>query len=211
VRTFGAAVSDFSAEGEPTRFDVLEQGHRAAQVHWDVGGVHNQLNALAAIAAAQHVGVTPAVAAAALREFRNVKRRMEVRGVANGITVYDDFAHHPTAIRTTIDGLRRQVGTQRILAVFEPRSNTMKLGTMKAQLPWSLEPADLSFCPAGGLGWYPAEALQPMGAKARVAQTIPELVQQVQAAAAPGDHILCMSNGGFGGIHAKLLETLGRG
>jgi UDP-N-acetylmuramate: L-alanyl-gamma-D-glutamyl-meso-diaminopimelate ligase len=211
VRTFGAAVSDFSAEGEPTRFDVLEQGHRAAQVHWDVGGVHNQLNALAAIAAAQHVGVTPAVAAAALREFRNVKRRMEVRGSVRGITVYDDFAHHPTAIRTTIDGLRRQVGTQRILAVFEPRSNTMKLGTMKAQLPWSLEQADLSFCHAGGLGWDPAEALQPMGAKARVAQTIPELVQQVQAAAAPGDHILCMSNGGFGGIHAKLLETLGRG
>jgi UDP-N-acetylmuramate: L-alanyl-gamma-D-glutamyl-meso-diaminopimelate ligase len=210
VRTFGAAVSDFRAEGEPTRFDVLEQGHRAAQVHWDVGGVHNQLNALAAIAAAQHVGVTPAVAAAALREFRNVKRRMEVRGVANGITVYDDFAHHPTAIRTTIDGLRRQVGSQRILAVFEPRSNTMKLGTMKAQRPWSLEQADLSFCHAGGLGWDPAEALQPMGSKAQVAQTIPELVQQVQAVARPGDHILCMSNGGFGGIHAKLLETLGR-
>ena len=132
-------------------------------MQWEVGGVHNQLNALAAIAAAQHVGVTPAVAAGALREFRNVKRRMEVRGIANGITVYDDFAHHPTAIRTTIDGLRRQVGAQRILAVFEPRSNTMKLGTMKAQLPWSLEQADLSFCHAGGLGWDPTEALQPMG------------------------------------------------
>jgi UDP-N-acetylmuramate: L-alanyl-gamma-D-glutamyl-meso-diaminopimelate ligase len=209
VRSFGTAVSDFRAEGEPTRFDVLEQGNRAAQVHWEIGGVHNQLNALAAIAAAQHVGVTPAVAAAALREFRNVKRRMEVRGIANGITVYDDFAHHPTAIRTTIDGLRRQVGKQRILAVFEPRSNTMKLGTMKAQLPWSLEQADLSFCHAGGLGWDPAEALQPMGDKALVAHTIPELVQQVKAAARPGDQILCMSNGGFGGIHAKLLETLG--
>ncbi len=124
VRSFGAAVSDFRAEGEPNRFDVLEQGHRAAQVRWEVGGVHNQLNALAAIAAAQHVGVTPAKAAVALSEFRNVKRRMEVRGVANGVTVYDDFAHHPTAIRTTIDGLRRQVGAQRILAVFEPRSTT---------------------------------------------------------------------------------------
>lgn len=208
VRSFGSAVSDFRAEGEPTRFDVLEQGHRVAQVHWDVGGVHNQLNALAAIAAAQHVGVTPAVAAAALREFRNVKRRMEVRGIAGGVTVYDDFAHHPTAIRTTIDGLRRQVGKQRILAVFEPRSNTMKLGTMKAQLPWSLEQADLSFCHAGGLGWDPAEALRPMGDKAKVGQTIPELVEQVRAAARPGDHILCMSNGGFGGIHAKLLEVL---
>ncbi|RYF17384.1 MAG: UDP-N-acetylmuramate:L-alanyl-gamma-D-glutamyl-meso-diaminopimelate ligase [Comamonadaceae bacterium] len=208
VRTFGAAVSDFRAEGEPVKFDVLEQGHRVAQVQWEVGGVHNQLNALAAIAAAQHVGVTPAVAATALREFLNVKRRMEVRGIANGITVYDDFAHHPTAIRTTIDGLRRQVGTQRILAVFEPRSNTMKLGTMKAQLPWSLEQADLSFCHAGGLGWDPQEALQPMGEKARVAQSIAELVEQVKAAARPGDHILCMSNGGFGGIHAKLLDTL---
>jgi len=210
VRSFGAAVSDFRAEGEPTSFDVLEQGHRVARVHWEVGGVHNQLNALAAIAAAQHVGVTPAAAAAALREFRNVKRRMEVRGVANGITVYDDFAHHPTAIRATIDGLRRQVGRQRILAVFEPRSNTMKLGTMKAQLPWSLEQADLAFCHAGGLGWDPAEALQPMGDKARVALDIDELVRQVKAAARPGDHVLCMSNGGFGGIHAKLLEALAK-
>jgi UDP-N-acetylmuramate: L-alanyl-gamma-D-glutamyl-meso-diaminopimelate ligase len=210
VRSFGAAVSDFRAEGEPTCFDVLEQGHRVARVHWEVGGVHNQLNALAAIAAAQHVGVTPAAAAAALREFRNVKRRMEVRGVANGITVYDDFAHHPTAIRATIDGLRRQVGRQRILAVFEPRSNTMKLGTMKAQLPWSLEQADLAFCHAGGLGWDPADALRPMGDTARIAQDIDELVRQVEAAARPGDHVLCMSNGGFGGIHAKLLEGLAK-
>jgi UDP-N-acetylmuramate: L-alanyl-gamma-D-glutamyl-meso-diaminopimelate ligase len=211
LRTFGAAVSDFRAEGEPTRFDVLEQGHRVAQVQWEIGGVHNQLNALAAIAAAQHVGVTPATAAEALREFRNVKRRMEVRGIANGITVYDDFAHHPTAIRTTIDGLRRQVGAQRILAVFEPRSNTMKLGTMKAQLPWSLEQADLSFCHAGGLGWDPSDAMRPMGEKARVAQSIDEVVAQVKAVARPGDHVLCMSNGGFGGVHAKLLETLSEG
>jgi UDP-N-acetylmuramate: L-alanyl-gamma-D-glutamyl-meso-diaminopimelate ligase len=208
VRSFGAAVSDFRAEGEPMNFEVLEQGHRVARVQWEMGGVHNQLNALAAIAAAQHVGVTPAVAAAALREFRNVKRRMEVRGVTNGITVYDDFAHHPTAIRTTIDGLRRQVGAQRILAVFEPRSNTMKLGTMKSQLPWSLEQADLSFCHAGGLGWDPAESLRPMGKKASVAQDIGELVKQVRAVARPGDHVLCMSNGGFGGIHARLLEDL---
>jgi UDP-N-acetylmuramate: L-alanyl-gamma-D-glutamyl-meso-diaminopimelate ligase len=153
--------------------------------------------------------VTPVTAAMALREFRNVKRRMEVLGIANGITVYDDFAHHPTAIRTTIDGLRRQVGKQRILAVFEPRSNTMKLGTMKAQLPWSLEQADLSFCHAGGLGWDPADALRPMGDKAKIAQDIDELLQQVRSAARPGDHVLCMSNGGFGGIHAKLLATLG--
>lgn len=209
LRSFGAAVSDFRAEGEPGDFEVLEQGHRVAKVHWEVGGVHNQLNALAAIAAAQHVGVTPATAAAALREFRNVKRRMEVRGVAGGVTVYDDFAHHPTAIRTTIDGLRRQVGAQRILAVFEPRSNTMKLGTMKAQLPWSLEQADLSFCHSGGLGWDPTEALAPMGGKASVAGNIEDLVQQVKRAARPGDHVLCMSNGGFGGVHAKLLTAFG--
>jgi UDP-N-acetylmuramate: L-alanyl-gamma-D-glutamyl-meso-diaminopimelate ligase len=208
VRTFGSAVSDFRAEGEPHDFDVLEQGHRAATVRWDVGGVHNQLNALAAIAAAQHVGVTPAVAAASLREFRNVKRRMEVKGIAGGVTVYDDFAHHPTAIRTTIDGLRRQVKDQRILAVFEPRSNTMKLGTMKAQLPWSLEQADLSFCHAGGLGWDPSEALAPMGPKAQIGKDIAEVVAQVKAAARPGDHVLCMSNGGFGGIHATLLKEL---
>jgi UDP-N-acetylmuramate: L-alanyl-gamma-D-glutamyl-meso-diaminopimelate ligase len=208
VRSFGAAVSDFRAEGEPGHFEVLEQGHRVATVHWEVGGVHNQLNALAAIAAAQHVGVTPATAAEALREFRNVKRRMEVKGVAGGVTVYDDFAHHPTAIRTTIDGLRRQVGAQRILAVFEPRSNTMKLGTMKAQLPWSLEQADLSICHAGGLGWDPTDSLRPMGDKAVVAQDIAQAVAQVRAVAKPGDHVLCMSNGGFGGIHARLLQAL---
>lgn len=209
LRSFGAAVSDFRAEGEPHDFAVVEQGREIARVRWDVGGVHNQLNALAAIVAAQHVGVAPAAAAEALAGFRNVKRRMEVVGVANGITIYDDFAHHPTAIRTTIDGLRRQVGAQRILAVFEPRSNTMKLGTMKAQLPWSLEQADLSFCHSGGLGWDPAEALAPMGERARIGRTIDEVLAQVRAAARAGDHILCMSNGGFGGIHAKLLAALG--
>jgi UDP-N-acetylmuramate: L-alanyl-gamma-D-glutamyl-meso-diaminopimelate ligase len=120
--------------------------------------------------------------------------------------VYDDFAHHPTAIRTTVDGLRRKVGTARILAVFEPRSNTMKLGTMKAQLPWSLEQADLAFCHSGGLGWDAVEAMAPMGERAQVAGTIDEVLAQVVAAARPGDHVLCMSNGGFGGIHARLLE-----
>ncbi|TWO68838.1 UDP-N-acetylmuramate:L-alanyl-gamma-D-glutamyl-meso-diaminopimelate ligase [Caenimonas sedimenti] len=209
VRSFGAAVSDFSAEGEPGSFQVLENGRPAGRVDWDIGGVHNQLNALAAIAAAQHVGVAPARAAQALADFRNVKRRMEVLGVAGGVTVYDDFAHHPTALRTTIDGLRRQVGPARILAVFEPRSNTMKLGTMKAQLPWSLEQADLAFCHAGGLGWDPADSMAPLGDRARIAPDIGTLLQQVLAAARPGDHVLCMSNGGFGGIHARLLEGLG--
>jgi len=148
-----------------------------------------------------------------------VKRRMEVRGqvpwktnasglAAQYVTVYDDFAHHPTAIRTTINGLRRTVGSARILAVFEPRSNTMKLGAMKAQLPWSLEESDIAFCHSGGLGWDATEALAPMGARAHVVASIDELVQQVMQAVRAGDHVLCMSNGGFGGIHLKLLEAL---
>ena len=209
VRSFGSAVCDFTAEGEPGHFDVLERGVRVATVDWPLGGVHNQLNALAAIAAAEHVGVSPAIAAQALGTFQNVKRRMEVRGTVNGITVYDDFAHHPTAIRTTLDGLRRQVGPNaRILAVFEPRSNTMKLGTMKAQLPGSLIDADLAFCHSGGLDWDARAALTPMGERAQVADSIDALVAQVTAKARPGDHILCMSNGGFGGVHARLLQSL---
>jgi UDP-N-acetylmuramate: L-alanyl-gamma-D-glutamyl-meso-diaminopimelate ligase len=207
-RSFGAAVSDFTARGEPHAFDVLERGRAVARIEWELTGVHNQLNALAAIASAQHAGVAPEAAGRALCEFLNVKRRMEVRGTVGGITVYDDFAHHPTAIRTTVDGLRRKVGTQRIVAVFEPRSNTMKLGAMKAQLPWSLEQADLSFCHTGGLDWDAAQALAPMGTKARVAPSVDDLVRDVAAVAMPGDHILCMSNGGFGGIHAKLLQAL---
>ena len=208
VRTFGSAVSDFVAKGEPSHFKVLQAGKTVTEVKWGIGGVHNQLNALASIAAAEHVGVSPAVAAQALATFENVKRRMEVRGTVGGITVYDDFAHHPTAIRTTVNGLRRQVGKARILAIFEPRSNTMKLGTMKAQLPWSLEEADLAFCHSGGLGWDAAAALEPMGARAQVGANIDEVIAQVLAQVQPGDHLLCMSNGGFGGIHAKLLAAL---
>ena len=209
VRTFGAAVSDCTAQGSPSDFDVLHQGKKVAHVNWSLGGVHNQLNALAAIAAAEHVGVAPRIAAEALASFQNVKRRMEVRGTVAGVTVYDDFAHHPTAIRTTLDGLRRQIGdAQRILAIFEPRSNTMKLGTMKSQLPWSLEQADLSFCHSGGLDWNAHETLAEMGTKAQVAANIDELVKQVMAHVKAGDHLLCMSNGGFGGIHEKLLNAL---
>ena len=215
VRSFGATVSDFSALGEPDAFDVLYQGHLVANVKWALTGVHNQLNALAAIAAAGHVGVSPDAAAKALQSFENVKRRMELRGTVayqgGRIAVFDDFAHHPTAIRTTIDGLRRKVGSgARILAVFEPRSNTMKLGTMKAQLPWSLENADLAFCHGGALGWDAREALAGMGAKAQVADSIDALVGQVLGQARAGDQILCMSNGGFGGVHLKLLQALER-
>ena len=212
-----AAQGGFSADGEPDDFAVRKAGEEVARVRWSISGVHNQLNALAAIAAAEHVGVSPALAAKALASFENVKRRMEVRGTVartgGDITVYDDFAHHPTAIHTTIDGLRRQLKAQgragaRILAIFEPRSNTMKLGTMTAQLPWSLEQADLAFCHAGGLDWDARAALAPMGARAQVADNLDTLLAQVLAAAQAGDHLLCMSNGGFGGIHARLLAAL---
>jgi UDP-N-acetylmuramate: L-alanyl-gamma-D-glutamyl-meso-diaminopimelate ligase len=202
------------ARGEPHAFDVLKSGVKVGRVEWPLLGEHNQLNALAAIAAAEHVGIAPAAAAAALGRFENVKRRLELRGEAGGVKVYDDFAHHPTAIRTTLDGLRRRLGPlgdgPRILAVFEPRSNTMKLGSMKAQLPWALEEADLAFCHSGGLGWDAAEALAPLGERAAVSDSIDALVRRVAQAARPGDHVLCMSNGGFGGIHAKLLAALAR-
>ncbi len=216
-RSFGAAVSDFTAEGDASDFTVLLRGQAVGRVRWPLSGTHNQLNALAAIAAAEHVGVPPALACEALGSFQNVRRRMEVRGSVqrNGgaITVVDDFAHHPTAIRTTVDGLRTQLDAagrrgERILAIFEPRSNTMKLGTMKSQLPWALEHADLAFCHTAGLDWNAAEALAPMGERAHTAASIDELVRQVTQAAQPGDHLLCMSNGGFGGVHGKLLEAL---
>ena len=217
VRSFGSTVSDFTARGEASDFEVQQRGQAVGRVRWALSGTHNQLNALAAIAAADHVGVAPRQACEALAGFQNVRRRMEVRGTVQrgggAITVYDDFAHHPTAIRTTVDGLRRQLDAagksgQRIVAIFEPRSNTMKLGTMKSQLPWSLEHADLAICHTGGLDWDAAEALAPLGARARVAGSIDEVVAQVMAAAQPGDHLLCMSNGGFGGVHARLLAAL---
>jgi UDP-N-acetylmuramate: L-alanyl-gamma-D-glutamyl-meso-diaminopimelate ligase len=212
VTRFGARKEEpgaLRARGEPHAFDVLRGSLKIARVEWPLLGEHNQLNALAAIAAAEHAGVAPEVAAKALASFENVRRRLELRGEAGGVKVYDDFAHHPTAIRTTINGLRRKVGAERILAVFEPRSNTMKLGAMKAQLPWSLEEADLAFCHSGGLGWDAVQALAPMGAQAFVSDNIDELVQRVVTGARRGDHVLCMSNGGFGGIHAKLLAALG--
>ena len=209
VRSFGSAVSDFTAQGPHHAFAVLHAGQVVGQVQWGLSGEHNQLNALAAIAAAEHVGVPPATACAALADFQNVRRRMELRGTVAGIALYDDFAHHPTAIRTTLDGLRQQIGQQkRILAVFEPRSNTMKLGTMKAQLPWALKEADLAFCHTAGLDWDAAQALEPLGAAGRTADNIPTLVQQVMAAVQPNDTIVCMSNGGFGGVHTQLLAAL---
>ena len=217
---FGKAQANkagFTIKGYPECFEVLKASLPVATVRWNVSGVHNQLNALAAIAAAEHVGVDPQLSSEALASFQNVKRRMEVKGVISrdggDITIYDDFAHHPTAIHATVDGLRHQLNAagkpaDRILAVFEPRSNTMKLGKMTAQLPRSLEAADIAFCHAGGLDWDAREALAPMVDRAHVADSIEELVKQVKAAARPGDHVLCMSNGAFAGIHGKLLAAL---
>jgi UDP-N-acetylmuramate: L-alanyl-gamma-D-glutamyl-meso-diaminopimelate ligase len=187
---------------------VTLDGKPQGMLQWELFGEHNRMNALAALAAARHAGVPVAQGLAALAEFKNVKRRMEVRGTVNGITVYDDFAHHPTAIDTTVAGLRRKVRAARILAVLEPRSNTMKLGVMKDALPGSLKDADLTFCYAGNLGWDARGALAPMGDKAVVKDDLNELVEAIAAAAQSGDQILVMSNGGFGGIHEKLLKRL---
>ena len=182
------------------------------KTQWALNGEHNRTNALAALLAARHVGVPFDKGLQALSRFENVKRRMELRGTVRGVSVYDDFAHHPTAIATTVSGLRRKIGagagSPRILAVLEPRSNTMKLGVMKAQLPASLAEADLVFCYGANLGWDAAEALAPLGDKALVADDLNSLVQRIVALAQSGDQILVMSNGGFGGIHAHLLSAL---
>jgi UDP-N-acetylmuramate: L-alanyl-gamma-D-glutamyl-meso-diaminopimelate ligase len=201
----GWQVQHVDAQG---RFDVYFKGERQGNVSWELLGEHNRNNALAVIAAARHVGVAPCIAIEALSEFKNVKRRMEVKGIANEVTVYDDFAHHPTAIATTVAGLRAKVGAARILAVLEPRSNTMKLGVMKDALPESLRDADAVFCYANNLGWDAAAALAPIQQKAQTFDELEQLVTAVTAMAKPGDHVLVMSNGGFGGVHQKLLQAL---
>lgn len=189
-------------------FEVFHEGASRGRVLWDLLGEHNRLNALAAIAAARHVGVPVAGGVDALGRFSSVKRRMEVRGCVRGVTVYDDFAHHPTAIATTLAGLRRKVGRACILAVIEPRSNTMKLGVMKQALPGSLQDADRVYCYSGGLNWDAAAALAPLGDRAEVHADLDTLVQAIARTAQSGDQVLVMSNGEFGGIHDKLLQRL---
>jgi UDP-N-acetylmuramate: L-alanyl-gamma-D-glutamyl-meso-diaminopimelate ligase len=223
VERFGQGATNewslVSQEGDG--FIVRKSGKEIATVQWapdsGVMGTHNQLNALAAIASANHIGISPADSARALAEFKNVKRRLETIGVENDITVYDDFAHHPTAIATTLDGLRRRVGKARILAVLEPRSNTMKLGVMKAQLPDSLQQADKVFAYGANsgkesLGWDLTAVLSPLNAKelgkADAFDDLGTLVSAVSKEAKPGDHILVMSNGGFGGVHQKILKAI---
>jgi len=197
----GAAAADGA-------FDVMLDGRRAGTVRWDLMGEHNRMNALAAIAAARHAGVTPATAIEALGRFAGVKRRMELRGVVGGVAIYDDFAHHPTAFATTIAGLRARVGAARIVAVFEPRSNTMKLGRMQERLAESLAGADTVHCYARDLGWNPAASLAPLGSRARVHDDVAALVRALSETLRAGDHVLVMSNGAFGGIHDKLAAAL---
>lgn len=207
VERFGTdwQATDIDSNGS---FSILFNDHNQGRVTWELLGAHNRMNALAAIAAARHVGVTPEISIAALGQFQNVKRRMEIRGVVNNITVYDDFAHHPTAIATTVAGLRAKVGNGRILAVLEPRSNTMKLGAVKEALAGSLADADQTFCYANNLGWDAAATLSPLGSKSHTLDDLGHLIEAIAHAAQPGDHVLIMSNGGFGGIHDKLLQRL---
>jgi len=209
VEKFGSTDGWQAGEADANgSFDVLFNGQKLGRVEWQLLGEHNRMNALAALAAARHVGVSVEVGITALGQFQNVKRRMELRGVENGVSVYDDFAHHPTAIATTVAGLRAKVGKARILAVLEPRSNTMKLGVMKQALPDSLVDADLVFCYGANLGWDAKEALAPISQKSVVFDDLDAMVKAITKEAKNGDQILVMSNGGFGGIHQKLLTAL---
>ena len=188
--------------------EVFLAGLAQGKLDLPMAGAHNRANALAALAAARHAGVAPAASLEALSRFGGIRRRLEARGQARGVTVYDDFAHHPTAISATVAGLRQREPAGRILAVLEPRSNTMKLGVMKAQLPGSLEEAELTFCHAAHLGWDAAAALAPLGERARAFEDLDALVAAVAASARAGDRVLVMSNGAFGGVHEKLLRAL---
>ena len=212
VETF--AQGDWQAEylqADGSAFRVLFKGEVQGVVEWDLLGEHNVNNALAAIAAARHVGVPVEHAIAGLAAFKGVKRRMQVRGTVRDVTVYDDFAHHPTAITTTLAGLRAKVGNARIIALLEPRSNTMRMGTHRALLAESLHAADNVYLyQPPNLGWDLSDVVAQIGAKGQLVQDIEQLAALVAQQAQAGDHILVMSNGGFGGIHDKLLAALAK-
>ena len=198
-----------AVEPDGSRFEVVVEGQRVGRVAWALSGRHNVCNALAALAAARHAGVPVARGIEALNRFANVRRRMELHGQVADVRVYDDFAHHPTAIATTLEGLRAQVGDRRIIAVLEPRSNTMRMGRHREALAASLGRADrILVYTAPGLEWDAEAALAPLGDKARVADSVAEIVRGVAAMAQPGDQVLVMSNGGFENIHQRLLEAL---
>lgn len=196
--------------GDGSQFEVIHDGQRAGLVHWTLSGRHNVHNAISAIAAAHHAGIYPERAAEALCDFSNVRRRMELKAVVGGITLYDDFAHHPTAIATTLEGLRARVGSDRIIAVLEPRSNTMRMGTHAATLAASLASADFGFvCQPDDQGWS-AEAVFSHLDRVDVCRSVEAIVDRLCEMAQAGDHIVFMSNGGFGGIHLKTEEALRR-
>jgi UDP-N-acetylmuramate: L-alanyl-gamma-D-glutamyl-meso-diaminopimelate ligase len=212
IEQFAAESGWMIKNADPSgAFDVFWRGHFEGKVKWALTGEHNRLNGLAAIAAARHAGVDPKAAIEALCSFRGVRRRMELRGVERGVSVYDDFAHHPTAIQTTLEGLRTKVGNARILAVLEPRSNTMKIGRMKDVLPASLAAADRVYFYANGLGWDPVALFRAAGREVTNTADVDALVAAIIADARSGDQIVVMSNGGFGGIHGKLLSALRAG
>ena len=191
------------------RFDLVRGDRLVGSVEWNTVGRHNAENALAAVVAACHAGVEESVAIEALRRFGGVRRRLEVRGTVGGVIVYDDFAHHPTAITTTLEGVRRKAGQGRVIAVLEPRSNTMKLGTHKAALAESLRAADRVFIyQSPEVRWDVTEAMQPLGSLAVVHADLAELIQALVGEARAGDHLVLMSNGSFGGLHERLLAAL---
>jgi len=205
------AVANSREHGGFNEFTVLQAGESMGDCRLVLAGAHNRLNALAAIAAASDAGVSASAAIAALNRFAGVRRRLEVRGTVRDVTVIDDFAHHPTAIELTIAGLRDRVGKdRRIIAILEPRSTTMRRGALKEKLAQSLAGADQVHCLDPGLDWPAAEVLAPLGERCRVHHTVDDIVRSAVSGAQMGDQVLVMSNGGFGGIHQKLLDSLGQ-
>jgi len=205
----GGNWSTEKVKQDGTLFEVYLNNKKQGQVNWPLMGDHNVANALGAIAAARHVGVTPEIAIEALADFKSIKRRMEIKGKVNNITVYDDFAHHPTAIKTTLAGLRAKVGNERIIAVLEPRSNTMKLGIHKEAIVNALNEADHVYCFEGaGLSWSMQEMFAEQGKEVEISKDIDQLCDKLVEVSQANDHILIMSNGGFAGIHQKLLDKL---
>ena len=211
VRTTGLG-GDWTAtrsRKDDSEFEVHEDGQPMGRVQWPLIGEHNVSNALAALAAARHIGLDIETAARSLTHFENVKRRLEHIGTVNDISVYDDFAHHPTAIRTTVAGLRARVGDARILAVLDPRSNSMRAGLHRETLAQSLLDADKVWLHApSGLDWNPEQIIASLGSRGAGAGTVDDIVSALRESAKPGDHVLLMSNGAFGGIYTKLLDAL---
>jgi len=211
TEVFGSAQGWEAGAPDPDGgFEVAWRGKGVGRLRLVLPGTHSRHNALAAIAAARHAGVEPAASLEALANFGGVKRRMELKGSPAGIAVYDDFAHHPTAIRTTLEGLRQRGEGGRILAVFDPRSNTLKKGVMKDALPPSFAAADRVYIHCAGLEWDAQAVFAPLGDRTRCEASVDALVAAIAAEAKPGDRILVMSNGGFGGIHGKLLAALAK-